>query len=158
MARISHGLAGGYGLNKPGYASEALQLILRRAMPIVKHPLAVIERNAVAEPSNVFAQLMATIEDRRANPPPNSYTAKLFEGGVKKIRTKLIEEAAELFEAAAEPGDSGRSHLVYEAADLVYHLLVLLAQNGISLIELEQELARRFGTSGLEEKASRPKS
>ncbi len=57
---------------------------------------------------HVFAQLMATIEDRKANPPPNSYTAKLFEGGVKKVRVKLIEEAAELFEAAAEPGDTGR--------------------------------------------------
>jgi phosphoribosyl-ATP pyrophosphohydrolase len=100
---------------------------------------------------------MATIEDRRANPPPNSYTARLFEGGVKKIRTKIIEEAAELFEAAAEPGDAGRSHVVYEAADLVYHLFVLLASQGITLTELEQELGRRFGTSGLDEKASRGK-
>jgi phosphoribosyl-ATP pyrophosphohydrolase len=101
--------------------------------------------------------LMATIEARRANPPPNSYTAKLFEGGVKKIRTKIIEEAAELFEAAAESAAEGRSHVVYEAADLVYHLFVLLAQHGIPLSELEQELARRFGTSGLDERASRPK-
>jgi len=101
---------------------------------------------------------MATIESRRANPPPNSYTAKLFDDGVKKIRTKLIEEAAELFEAAAEPGDVGRSHVIYEAADLVYHLFVLLTYHGIPLSELEQELARRFGTSGLDEKASRGKS
>jgi phosphoribosyl-ATP pyrophosphohydrolase len=128
-------------------------------MPIVKHSPPAIERGRIVPQAvSVFAQLMQTIEDRRANPPPNSYTAKLFEGGVKKIRTKLIEEAAELFEAAAEPGDGGRTHLVYEAADLVYHLLVLLAQNGISLAELEQELARRFGTSGLDEKASRQKS
>lgn len=107
------------------------------------------------KPASVFDQLMATIEDRRANPPSNSYTAKLFEGGIKKIRTKIIEEAAELFEAAAEPGDAGRSHVLYEAADLVYHLFVLLAHYGIPLAELEQELARRFGTSGLDEKASR---
>jgi phosphoribosyl-ATP pyrophosphohydrolase len=111
----------------------------------------------VNEAASVLAQLMATIEERRANPPPNSYTAKLYEGGVKKIRTKLVEEAAELFEAAAEPGDAGRSHVVYEAADLVYHLLVLLASQGITLAELELELARRFGTSGLDEKASRAK-
>jgi phosphoribosyl-ATP pyrophosphohydrolase len=104
---------------------------------------------------SVFAQLMATIESRRANPAPNSYTARLLEGGVNKIRNKLVEEAAELFEAAAEPGDAGRSHTIYEAADLVYHLFVLLACHDISLAELEQELARRFGTSGLEEKASR---
>jgi phosphoribosyl-ATP pyrophosphohydrolase len=128
-------------------------------MPIVKHVLVEIERiQIVNEDKSVFAQLMATIASRRANPPPNSYTAKLFEGGVKKIRTKLIEEAAELFEAAAEPGDEGRSHVVYEAADLVYHLFVLLAYHGIPLLELELELARRFGTSGLDEKASRGKS
>ncbi len=104
---------------------------------------------------SVLAELMATIEDRRAHPPPNSYTAKLFEGGVNKIRKKIIEEAAELFEAAAEPGTEGRAHVVYESADLVYHLFVLLAYHGIPLTELEQELARRFGTSGLDEKASR---
>jgi phosphoribosyl-ATP pyrophosphohydrolase len=116
------------------------------------------EDESVNEPQSVFAQLMATIEDRRANPPPNSYTARLFEGGVKKIRTKIVEEAAELFEAAAEPGADGRSHLVYESADLVYHQLVLLAYHGIPLSDLEQELARRFGTSGLDEKASREKN
>ena len=127
-------------------------------MPIVEHVFVVIERIPnVNEAKSVFAQLMATIESRRANPPPNSYTAKLFEGGVKKIRTKLIEEA-ELFEAAAEPGEGGRSHIVYEAADLVYHLFALLAYHGIPLLELEQELARRFGTSGLDEKASRGKN
>jgi phosphoribosyl-ATP pyrophosphohydrolase len=109
----------------------------------------------VDDQGTVFAQLMATIESRRANPPPNSYTAKLLEGGVKKIRNKIVEEAAELFEAAGEPEASGRSHVLYEAADLVYHLLVLLAQHGIPLADLEQELARRFGTSGLDEKASR---
>jgi phosphoribosyl-ATP pyrophosphohydrolase len=125
-------------------------------MPIVKHaPVASEGTRTVNEAASVLAQLMATIEERRANPPPNSYTAKLFAGGVKKIRTKLVEEAAELFEAAAEPGAAGRSHLVYEAADLVYHLFVLLASQGITLAELEQELARRFGTSGLDEKASR---
>jgi phosphoribosyl-ATP pyrophosphohydrolase len=113
------------------------------------------EDEPVNEPQSIFTQLMATIEARRANPPPNSYTARLFEGGVKKIRTKIVEEAAELFEAAAEPAAEGRTHVVYEAADLVYHLLVLLAHHGIPLTDLEQELARRFGTSGLDEKASR---
>ena len=127
-------------------------------MSIVKHPLLLIEGQGVDDNASVFAQLMATIESRRANPPPNSYTAKLFEGGVKKIRNKLIEEAAELFEAAGEPAASGRSHVLYEAADLVYHLLVLFAHQGITLAELEQELSRRFGTSGLDEKASRTKT
>jgi phosphoribosyl-ATP pyrophosphohydrolase len=111
----------------------------------------------VNDAESIFEKLMATIEDRRANPRPNSYTAKLFQGGIAKIRKKVVEEAAELFEAAAEPGATGRSHTVNEAADLVYHLFVLLAYNGIPLGELEQELARRFGTSGLDEKASRGK-
>ncbi len=127
-------------------------------MPIVKQSQRGIERKRdVDEKASVFAHLMATIESRRASPPPNSYTAKLFEGGVKRIRNKLIEEAAELFEAAAEPEPAGRSHVLYEAADLVYHLFVLLANQSITLGELEQELSRRFGTSGLDEKASRTK-
>jgi phosphoribosyl-ATP pyrophosphohydrolase len=128
-------------------------------MHILKQSPSVIEGTCdVDENASIFDQLMATIESRRANPPPNSYTAKLFAGGIKKIRNKLIEEAAELFEAAAEPESAGRAHVLYEAADLVYHLLVLLANHGITLEELEQELSRRFGTSGLDEKASRNKS
>jgi phosphoribosyl-ATP pyrophosphohydrolase len=121
----------------------------------VKHLHAAFERISLNTTPSVFGSLMATIEDRRQNPPPNSYTARLFEGGTKKIRNKLIEEAAELFEAAGEPAEGGHSHVVYEAADLVYHLFVLLAHHGIGLSELEQELARRFGTSGLDEKAAR---
>jgi len=135
---------------------RCLRLILKPIRPIVKSPfrLKKVGLNVSNAPS-VFAQLMATIEDRRINPPPNSYTARLFEGGAKKIRAKIVEEAAELFEAADEPGADGRSHLIYEAADLMYHVFVLLGNQGISLVELEQELARRFGTSGLDEKASR---
>lgn len=67
----------------------------------------------------------------------------------------MIEEAGELVEAAGEPGDEGRSHLIYEAADLMYHTLVLLQSRGVEFAEVEAELARRFGISGLEEKASR---
>ena len=98
---------------------------------------------------------MAVIEDRRRNPPEKSYTTSLFQGGVEKIGRKITEEAAEVVEAAAEPGPQGRDHLVYEAADLVYHLFVMLGYKDIRLAELESELARRFGTSGLDEKASR---
>jgi phosphoribosyl-ATP pyrophosphohydrolase len=108
-------------------------------------------------PSTVFARLMAVIEDRRANPPAKSYTTSLFQGGVSKIGAKIVEEAAEVVEAASEPGDQGRSHLIYESADLVYHLFVLLGHHGIRLPELEAELARRFGISGIDEKESRTK-
>jgi len=104
----------------------------------------------------VLCQLMATIEGRKAAPSEKSYTSKLLAGGVVKIGGKIEEEAAEVVEAAAEPGDAGRTHFIYECADLVYHLFVMMAHNGVALAEVEAELARRFGISGLEEKASRP--
>ncbi len=98
------------------------------------------------------------IADRQQNPSERSYTTRLLSGGVSKIAAKITEEAAEVVEAAAEPGAEGQSHLVREAADLIYHLLVMLACRGTSLREVEVELARRFGISGLDEKASRPHS
>lgn len=98
---------------------------------------------------------MAVIEDRKANPPPKSYTNSLLAGGVEKIGRKIVEEAAEVVAAAAETGEPGRQHLVYEAGDLVYHLLVMLACREIPLHEVENELARRFGVSGIDEKAAR---
>lgn len=98
---------------------------------------------------------MSVIEDRRNNPPAKSYTTSLFAGGVSKIGEKIVEEAAEVVEAAGEPGQAGRQHLVYESADLIYHLFVLLGYHGIPLTEVERELARRFGISGIDEKAAR---
>lgn len=103
----------------------------------------------------VLARLMSTIEDRKARPSEKSYTSKLLSGGLPVISAKITEEAAETVEAAGEPGEHGRQHLVREAADLMYHLLVLLAHRDARLADVEQELARRFGMSGLEEKASR---
>lgn len=98
---------------------------------------------------------MATIESRKQNPSEKSYTSQLLIGGTERIGSKITEEAAEVVEAAGESDDPGRLHLVREAADLVYHLLVMLAHRGSSLADVEAELARRFGISGLEEKASR---
>ena len=99
--------------------------------------------------------LESTILARQASLDEKSYTAKLLAGGVEKIGGKILEEAAELVEAAAEPEETGRQHTIYEAGDLLYHTLVLLAARGVRLAEVETELARRFGVSGLEEKASR---
>ena len=99
--------------------------------------------------------LEQTILARKAAPQERSYTAQLLAGGIEKIGGKIIEEAAELVEAAGEPGDAGREHTICEAGDLVYHLLVLLAACDVRLDEVEAELARRFGVSGLEEKANR---
>lgn len=104
---------------------------------------------------NILQQLMEVIEDRKANPPQRSYTTSLFAGGVEKIGAKITEEAAEVVEAAGEEGLAGQEHLVKEAADLLYHLLVMLAQRDAKLRQVEEELAGRFGISGLDEKQSR---
>ena len=105
--------------------------------------------------TQVLHQLMAVIDDRRQNPPEKSYTTKLFNGGNELIGKKIMEEAGEVVEAAEESGQAGREHLVYEAADLLYHLMVLLGHHEIHIREIEAELGRRFGVSGLDEKASR---
>ncbi len=110
----------------------------------------------MSEPQqHTLARLMATIEDRKANPPAKSYTTALFAGGVAKIGEKIREEAAEVIEAAGEPGEAGRAHLIQEAADLIYHLFVMLGHRDVKLGEVEAVLAGRFGTSGIDEKASR---
>ncbi len=105
--------------------------------------------------SSVFSQLMSVITARKANPPACSYTASLFQGGVAKIGSKIIEEANEVVGAGTEPADTRQQHVVHEAADLIYHLFVLLGHCGIPLEQLEAELERRFGVSGLDEKAAR---
>jgi phosphoribosyl-ATP pyrophosphohydrolase len=105
--------------------------------------------------SSILHQLMTVLEDRKIKPPPNSYTARLYEGGDAKIGSKILEEAHELVEAAAEQAEQGRRHLIYESSDVIYHLLVLLAHHNIKLEDVEAEIARRFGQSGLDEKAAR---
>ena len=72
--------------------------------------------------------------------PANSYTAHLFEKGATEIAKKVGEEAIEVIVASAE---NDRGQLIYESADLIYHLLVLLAQHDIGVEELYQELAKR---------------
>lgn len=105
--------------------------------------------------ASILTQLMSVIEDRKAKRPSGSYTTTLFEGGAERIGTKILEEAAELVEAAKR-GDEGRHKaVVHEAADLAYHLFVMLGHCDVTLSEVEAELARRFGVSGLEEKARR---
>ena len=108
----------------------------------------------IDDPS-IFQQLTTVIEDRKRNRPPKSYTTKLLDGGVDAIGAKILEEAAELVEAARVADDRLREALTHEAADLVYHLLVMLAHGGVAWTEVEAELARRFGISGLDEKATR---
>jgi phosphoribosyl-ATP pyrophosphohydrolase len=110
----------------------------------------------MSHPLDPISRLMRTLGQRAEQRPSGSYTTKLIEGGPEKIGAKIREEAQELIEAAGEGGDAGRQHFVYEAGDLIYHTLVLLAWRGVDIDEVAVELARREGTSGLEEKASRP--
>lgn len=97
-------------------------------------------------------RLAGTIATRRTSPPETSYTAKLLSDGVERCAQKFGEEAVETVIAAAA-GDA--KSLTAEAADALYHLLVLLEASGVSTSEVGEELSRRAGTSGLDEKASR---
>jgi phosphoribosyl-ATP pyrophosphohydrolase len=96
--------------------------------------------------------LAATIDARAASGGEASYTRKLLDKGVEHCAKKLGEEAVEAVLAAAV---EDRDRVIAESADLIYHLLVVLRARGISLAEVEAELATRVKTSGLEEKASR---
>ena len=97
-------------------------------------------------------RLFATIESRRGADPESSYTAQLFAGGVGAIAQKVGEEAVEVVVAAHH---TSPQHVTGESADLLYHLLVLWAEVGIAPADVWAELARREGTSGLDEKAAR---
>jgi phosphoribosyl-ATP pyrophosphohydrolase len=99
-------------------------------------------------------RLEDVIRDRRAADPETSYVAKLTRKGRAKMAQKVGEEAVETV-IAALTGD--RLSTTSEAADLVFHLAVLLADMGVSLADVIDEIARREGVSGLAEKAARPK-
>jgi phosphoribosyl-ATP pyrophosphohydrolase len=104
-------------------------------------------------PSDTLARLEATILSRRDADPDSSYVAKLNARGLGKIAQKVGEEATETVIAALT---EDRAALVGEAADLLFHLTVLLAARDIPLAEVMTELDRREGLSGLAEKAARP--
>ena len=99
--------------------------------------------------------LAARVKERAQASPDVSYTRKLIDRGIAHCAKKLGEEAVETALAAVAE-DRGR--LIAEAADLLYHLLVLLEAREVSLAEVEAALAERLGRSGLEEKASRPRA
>jgi phosphoribosyl-ATP pyrophosphohydrolase len=96
--------------------------------------------------------LARTIAERAGSGDPQSYTAKLVARGVSQCAKKFGEEAFELALASVE-GD--RRHVTAEAADVLYHLLVLLHAAGIGLDDVKAELAARTGQTGLQEKAAR---
>ena len=97
--------------------------------------------------------LAATIAARKAADPDESWTAKLLAKGPEKCAEKFGEEAVE---AIIEAVKGDRTRLTAEAADVIFHLLVMLAARDLTLADVEAELDRRAGTSGIAEKATRP--
>ena len=102
---------------------------------------------------DVLARLAATIAERKAQGDATSYTAGLLQAGTGKCAKKFGEEAFEVALAAVAQDDA---HVTAEAADVLYHLLVLLAARDISLKDVMTELEGRTAMSGIEEKATRP--
>jgi phosphoribosyl-ATP pyrophosphohydrolase len=106
--------------------------------------------------TDTLNKIAAIIEARKGASPESSYVAKLQHAGLNKILEKVGEEAVETILAARDVEQGAdRGKLVYETADLWFHSLVMLAQLDIAPDEVLQELERRFGTSGLAEKAAR---
>ncbi|MEY8099214.1 phosphoribosyl-ATP diphosphatase [Falsihalocynthiibacter sp. S25ZX9] len=99
-----------------------------------------------------IAKLAQTISERASADPTGSWTAKLLAKGPEKCAEKFGEEAVEAIIAAVK---NDKDELVKESADVLFHLLVMLQSRGVSLAQVEAELARRAGTSGISEKASR---
>ncbi len=105
--------------------------------------------------TDVLTRLAATIEARRGADPATSHTAKMFEKGPEKCAEKFGEEAVEAIIECAK-GDAEK--LTAEGADVLYHLLVMLASRDVSLADVLAELERREGVSGVAEKAGRKPS
>ena len=101
---------------------------------------------------DILQRLSETLASRRHADPETSYTAKLFAKGPDSILKKIGEESAEVIMAAK---DGQRGPIISESADLIYHLLALLAFYDMGIDEVAQELARREGVSGIDEKNSR---
>jgi len=106
----------------------------------------------VSDNQHILDELYQVILSRREAAPDSSYTASLLQGNLDKVLKKVGEEATEVV-IAGKGGD--KEQLVYESADLCYHLLVLLAARDLPPEMVWNELRRRFGVSGLTEKASR---
>lgn len=105
--------------------------------------------------SDILKQLAEVLAERKNADPESSYVAKLNSKGLDAILKKIGEEATETV-MAAKDGDAKK--IIYETADLWFHTMVMLSNQGLSHEDVLNELARRFGMSGLDEKASRKES
>lgn len=101
---------------------------------------------------DILKELTAVLEARKGQDADASYVASLYAKGLDKILEKVGEEAVETI-IAAKNGD--KDQIVYETADLWFHTMIMLAERGLSADDVLAELARRFGVSGHDEKASR---
>jgi len=103
---------------------------------------------------NIFKQLEEILEQRKDADADKSYVSSLYQKGTDEILKKIGEESAEVIMATK---DDDENKIIYEVADLWFHTMVLLRHKNIKMDKIEQELSRRFGLSGLEEKANRSK-
>lgn len=103
---------------------------------------------------DILMRLMAVLESRKDADPKTSYVAGLYHEGLDAILKKIGEESVETI-IAAKSGD--KQQIVYETADMWFHSLVLLAQQNLTAQQVLDELDRRFGLSGIDEKAARQK-
>ena len=103
---------------------------------------------------NILKKLEDVLNDRKVNMSNNSYVSQLYKQGNESIHLKIMEEANEYIDAVK---NSDREHMIHEAADLWFHILVSLTLNEISSDDILEELESRFGLSGLEEKRLRKK-
>ena len=103
--------------------------------------------------NDIIKKLEMILQNRKTQDPKDSYVSSLYSKGNHHICDKIIEEAGELVEAA----DNGKDQVIHEAADLLFHVLVLLASLDIKYATILDELTNRFGTSGIEEKNNRKK-
>ena len=111
-----------------------------------------VERIDKKDKHDVLHRLSETLASRRNADPETSYTAQMLAGGPDSILKKIGEECAELIMAGKE---GKRLKIVWESTDVIYHVLVLLAFSGLGVEDVLQELRRREGISGIDEKKSR---
>lgn len=105
---------------------------------------------------DILQQLEQVLIERKAASPDSSYVSSLYTKGLNKILEKVGEESTEMILAAKDATAEQTQELVSETADLWFHTLIMLAHQNVPVKDVTDELARRFGLSGLEEKANRP--
>jgi len=106
----------------------------------------------MSQNDDIFDQVFQVIQSRKNADPSKSYVASLYQKGLRKIAEKVGEEAVETVIAAVGRDDK---EVIAESADLMFHLMILLAELNLSLDDIRDELARREGISGIDEKNSR---